>query len=89
MKYWQKKFEKDVYNIQYEELVNNPRIEIEKLLQYCDLNWDENCMSHDKNSRSIKTASATQARQPIYKSAIKSSNIFKNYMDDFLKQIKN
>ena len=89
MKYWQKKFEKDVYNIQYEELVNDPRIEIEKLLQYCDLNWDENCMSHDKNSRSIKTASATQARQPIYKSAIKSSNIFKNYMDDFLKQIKN
>ena len=89
MKYWQKKFKKDVYNIQYEELVNNPKIEIEKLLQYCDLNWDENCMSHDKNSRSIKTASATQARQPIYKSAIKSSDIFKNYMDDFLKQIKN
>ena len=46
-------------------------------------------MHHEKNNRSIKTASATQARHPIYKSAIKSSNLYKDYLGDFLKLIKN
>ena len=46
-------------------------------------------MHHEKNDRSIKTASAPQARRPIYKSAVKSSNLYKSYMEDFLKIIHN
>ena len=60
--------------LNYSKLVNNPKLEIEKLLKFCELNWDENCLNHDKNKRAIKTASSTQARKPIYKSAIKSSD---------------
>jgi len=89
MKYWEKDFKHDIYNIQYEYLVDKPKDEIKKLLKFCDLDWDESCMHHENNSRSIKTASATQARRPIYKSAVKSSNIFKDYIGDFLNHINN
>ena len=89
MSYWKKDFENDVYNIQYENLVNEPKNEIKKLLKFCNLDWDESCMHHEKNSRSIKTASATQARHPIYKSAVKSSDIFKDYIGDFLNHLEN
>ena len=89
MKYWKKDFKNDVYDIQYENLVNQPKEEIEKLLEFCNLDWDENCMHHEKNRRSIKTASATQARHPIYKSAVKSSDIFKDYMEDFFNHLEN
>lgn len=89
MNYWKKDFENDVYNIQYENLVNEPKNEIKKLLKFCNLDWDESCMHHEKNSRSIKTASATQARHPIYKSAVKSSDIFKDYIGDFLNHLEN
>jgi hypothetical protein len=89
MKYWKISFAKDIYDIQYENLVNEPKNEIKKLLEFCSLNWDENCMHHEKNDRSIKTASAPQARHPIYKSAVKSSNSYKSYMEDFLKIINN
>ena len=84
MNFWRKKFPKFIYDINYSNLVENPKPEIEKLLNFCELNWDENCLNHHKNKRAIKTASSTQARKPIYKSAIKSSDHYK----DYLKNIK-
>ena len=85
MNFWKKDFDKDIYDINYENLVRNPKTEIEKLLKFCELEWDEKCLKHEENSRSIKTASATQARKPIYKSAIKSSEVYKKYISEILK----
>ena len=84
MMFWKKKFPKFIYDIEYSDLVENPRSEIQKLLNFCELDWDENCLNHHKNERAIKTASFTQARKPIYKTAIKSSDRYK----DYLKNIK-
>ena len=80
MIFWKKKFPKLIYDIEYSKLVQNPKLEIEKLLKFCELNWDENCLNHHKNERAIKTASSTQARKPIYKSAIRSSEPYKNFL---------
>ena len=84
MQFWKKDFDKDIYDINYENLVKNSKEEIKKLLKFCDLEWNEKCLKHENNSRSIKTASATQARKPIYKSAIKSSDIYRKYLSEIL-----
>ncbi len=84
MNFWKKTFSEFIYDIDYSSLVENPKVEIEKLLNFCELNWDDNCLNHHKNERAIKTASSTQARKPIYKTAIKSSDRYK----DYLKNIK-
>jgi len=89
MRFWESKFHGDIYNIEYEKLVINPKVEIENILKFCDLAWDENCIKHEKNTRPIKTASVTQAREPIYKSAIKSANNYENYLHDFIKNLEN
>ena len=86
--FWKNDFKNDIFDIDYENLVKNPENEVEKLLKFCGLEWDINCMSHEKNSRSIKTASATQARKPIYKSAIKSSSVFKKYLVELTDNLK-
>ena len=49
-------------------------------LRFCNLNWDENCLKHHKNKRVIKTISFNQARQPIYKSSIKSYDGYEDYL---------
>ena len=86
--FWKKKFPNYIYDINYKDLVNNSKIEISKLLDECELEWDENCLNHHKNPRSIKTASSSQAREPIYKSGLNSSEIYKNYLEDLIKNIK-
>ena len=87
IKFWKKDFDQDIYDINYENLVRNPKTEIENLLKFCELEWDEKCLKHENNSRSIKTASATQARKPIYKSAIKSSDAYKKYLSKVLEKL--
>ena len=88
MNFWQEEFPKNIYNLKYENLVENPKKNIEEILSFCDLEWDENVMSHHKNLRIIKTLSFDQANKPISK---KVSNTIKNYKDmveDLIKELK-
>ena len=80
MAFFHKKFPEIIYDIEYPRLVGNPEIEIKELLNFCELKWNDNCLNHHKNERAIKTASSTQARKPIYKTAIKSSDKYKEYL---------
>ena len=57
------------------------------MLNFCELNWDPNCLNHHQNKRSIKTASSSQARKPIYNSSIKSSENFIEFLGDLKKSL--
>ena len=84
MEFWKSYFSKEIFEIKYEGFVNNSNTEIRKLIKFCELDWDENCLKHENNNRSIKTASATQARKPIYKNATKSSENFSQYINEVI-----
>jgi len=72
MKFWKQLLPDFIYDISYEKLVENQESESKKLLDYCNLDWDKNCLAFYKNKRGIITASFAQARKPIYKSSVKS-----------------
>ena len=76
MDYWNKTLPNFIYNVSYEELINNQEEESKKLIKYCGLDWHEDCLNFHKNKRSVSTASANQVRQNIYTSSI---NTWKNY----------
>jgi tetratricopeptide (TPR) repeat protein len=58
------------YEMQYEELVTDNEVQVRRLIDYCGLEWDDACMESHKSSRSVKTASITQVRQPVYTSSV-------------------
>ena len=72
---------------QYESLVNNSENEIKKLIKYCDLEWEENCLQFYKNKNIIKTVSVNQANKPIYKSSINKSEHYNEYLDDLFSKL--
>ncbi len=81
MIFWNKLFPKSIYEVKYEKLINNKEEEIRKIIRFCNLTWEDNCLAFHKNKTPIKTMSTAQARQPIYKSSVKSFDKFKNYLD--------
>jgi tetratricopeptide (TPR) repeat protein len=85
IKFWKKYFLNNIYDLNYENLVSNSETEIKNLIKFCELDWDPNCLKHYENKRMIKTVSFNQARKPIYKSAIKSSNAYEKYLDKLVK----
>ncbi len=88
MKFWEKKLPKFIYNLNYEKLVENKDNEIQKILKFCDLKWEDDCLNFNKKRNPIKTVSVTQARNPIYKTSIKGYEKYNKYLSIF-KKIKN
>ena len=50
----EKYFPKNIYDLNYENLVTNSEKEIKNLLKFSELEWDENCLNPEKNTRVIK-----------------------------------
>jgi tetratricopeptide (TPR) repeat protein len=56
--------------VHYEALVANPADEARRLVDYCQLPWNDACLRFHQTNRIVRTASATQVRQPIYSSSV-------------------
>ena len=87
MKFWKLKLPNLIYECDYEKLVNDQENETKKLIKFCNLDWEDNCIDHTKNKTGIKTVSLAQARKPVYKSSV---NLYETYIEylPFLNQIK-
>jgi hypothetical protein len=59
-----------ILDVQYEDAVADLEVQARRVLAYCELPWDDRCLSFHETERPVRTASATQVRQPIYKSSV-------------------
>tara|TARA_B100000787_G_C16192681_1_gene298508 strand:+ start:1275 stop:3038 length:1764 start_codon:yes stop_codon:yes gene_type:complete len=66
MNFWHKLYPNKIYDMNYEHLTNSQEEETRKLLEYCNLDWDENCLNFHTNKRAVKTISALQVREKMY-----------------------
>ncbi len=86
--FWKTKYPKKIYDLQYENLINDQENQIKKILDFCELEWDPNCLKHYNNNRLIKTVSTVQARKPIYKTSIKLSDSYSKYLSELKNILK-
>lgn len=57
-------------DVSYEALVENPVGQARRIIEFCNLDWSESCLSFFNNKNPVKTASNVQVRQPVYKSSV-------------------
>ena len=88
MKHWKNVIPNSFYEANYEEIIENPDKQIKKIIEFCDLPWEENCLSFHKNKSPIKTMSTAQARQPIYKGSVNSFDKFSPFLTELNKLIQ-
>ncbi|HYD17174.1 MAG TPA: sulfotransferase, partial [Patescibacteria group bacterium] len=67
MEHWHRIFPGDIYTAKYEDMVADPEAQTRRLLDWCGLPFDARCLSFHETDRIVKTASASQVRQPIYR----------------------
>jgi tetratricopeptide (TPR) repeat protein len=70
--------------IQYEDLVQDTEGESRRLIEYCGLEWNDACLDFHKNDRSVRTASVTQVRQPIYRSSMERWRRYEQHLGPLL-----
>lgn len=70
MDHWDKVLPGKVLRVQYEEVVSDLDTQVRRILDYCGLDFEENCISFYETDRSVRTPSSEQVRQPIYQSGV-------------------
>ncbi|MCY4333935.1 MAG: sulfotransferase [Litoreibacter sp.] len=77
--YWRKALPDAFYELRYEDLIAEPEAQSRALVAAAGLDWEDACLSFHENKRQVDTLSATQVRQPIYKSSVAA---WRKYEDD-------
>jgi len=83
MKFWETKIPDFIYELNYENLVNDQENQSKKLFKFCKISWEKDALNFYKKKVPIKTASITQARGPIYKSSVNSNEKYYKYLNFF------
>jgi tetratricopeptide (TPR) repeat protein len=70
MAHWDKVLPGKILRVQYEDVVADLETQVRRLLDFCGLPFEEQCLSFHQTDRAVRTASSEQVRQPIYQSGV-------------------
>jgi tetratricopeptide (TPR) repeat protein len=84
MAHWRHVLPGGFLDVQYEEVVGDLGSQARRIIAHCGLPWDERCLSFHQTDRPVRTASATQVRQPIYKSAVGRWRVYEEFLAPLL-----
>ncbi|MDF1810005.1 MAG: sulfotransferase [Phycisphaerales bacterium] len=76
MDHWKSVCSIPILDVSYEDTIADQRAMTERILEFLQLEWDDQCMSFFETKRAVNTASVEQVRKKIYTS---SKARWKNY----------
>jgi hypothetical protein len=87
MNFWHDRFPGEIYDLNYERLTERQREETTRLLEYCDLPWEDACMEFHNNPREVTTVSANQVRKPMYQGSSEVWKPYERYLQPLMKTL--
>ena len=87
MEFWFKDYAEDIFVLDNEELVNNQETISKKLIEFCELDWEEQCLEFHKNKRQVRTASIEQVRKPMNNKSIGAWKKYENYLSEMITEL--
>lgn len=73
-----------ILDVRYEDVVADLEGQSRRILSYCGLPWDDRCLAFHETKRPIRTASATQVRQPIYGRSVGRWRRYEEFLEPLL-----
>lgn len=84
MAHWNEALPDFIYNLTYEQLIENKEATLKAILDFCDIEWDPACLEESRINRPIKTLSNVQVRKVMSKSPINPSQHYTQHLKLFL-----
>ena len=76
-----------IHHIRYEDLVLDFETQARALIKHVGLGWDERCFEFHQTRRTVRTASASQARQPLYENSIGRWRTVKEHLVPLIEEL--
>jgi tetratricopeptide (TPR) repeat protein len=80
MAHWDSVLPGKVLRVDHEDVVDNLEANVRRILDFCGLEFEPQCVEFHKTERSIRTASSEQVRQPIFKDGIEQWRNFEPWL---------
>ena len=84
MDHWHEAMPGRVLTVQYEEMVTDFDNQLRRLLDYCELPWEDACARFYETDRPVRTASSEQVRQPVYTKSIHFWRNYETHLDELI-----
>jgi tetratricopeptide (TPR) repeat protein len=69
-----------IHRVSYEAMVDDTEAEVRRLLDYCGLPFEAECLEFHRNARPVRTASSEQVRRPIFRDGIDQWRHFERWL---------
>jgi tetratricopeptide (TPR) repeat protein len=80
MAHWDSVLPGKVLRIEHEDVVENLEANVRRILDFCGLEFEPQCVEFYKTERSVRTASSEQVRRPIFKEGINQWRSFEPWL---------
>jgi tetratricopeptide (TPR) repeat protein len=70
MQHWREVVPDWILRVQHEDLVNDLDGNVRRILEFCGLTFEPGCLDFYNTTRSVRTASSEQVRQPLYRDGL-------------------
>ena len=80
MDHWHQVLPNHILTVHHEAVVSDLEGQVRRLLDFCGLEFHENCLNFHKTERSVRTPSSEQVRQPIYRSGLDQWHNFATHL---------
>lgn len=88
MEHWKSTLRIPMLEVQYEDLVENQEKVSREMVDFCGLEWNEQCLSFHETKRITKTPSYDQVRRPIYKKSVARWKNYEQFLDPLIKALR-
>jgi len=88
MAHWRRVLPKGrILDVRYEDVVADLEGQARRIIAHCGLPWSEACLSFHETERPVRTASASQVRQPIYRTAVGRWRVYEEFLGPLLEAL--
>ncbi len=80
MDHWDAELPGKILRVQYEDVVADLKAQVHRILEFCQLPFEQQCIDFHTTERAIRTPSSEQVRQPIYESGLDQWRHYEPYL---------
>lgn len=88
MERWRRMCDDSIHGLKYEDLLEHQEKETKRLLEFCNLPWNEDCLRFFETDRQVATPSDWQVRQPIFSTSRDRWKNYEGHLTDLIKALK-
>lgn len=89
MKHWDTIYPGAVLRVIYEDVTEDLEGQVKRILDFCELPFENACLEFYKSDRAVRTASSEQVRQPIYQSGVDQWKNFATQLTPLVEKLGN